>query len=362
MKNIRPLIGALSVSLLAAQPLVAADKPKTKAPAAPEAAAPEAPKAPSLPAVVAVVEGVEIKGPELEKNFNGFLASRQIPADALPPAERARGYQMILEEMIKEKLVEKRSAAVKVTDEEVAETFKKFTANLGPEEEVKKQILASGQTIEGIRDNIRTSLRQDHWLTAEVDKSGGVSDKDAETFYKENTEKFIQPPEVRASHILVRVPPESKPEVVVEKQKAAEAIAARVKKGEDFAKLAKELSEDPSAKENSGDLNFFGKEQMVPEFSEAAFKMKTGDISEPVRSQFGYHVIKVTDRHDAGTVPLEKVKPKLLAYLKGQKVEALKKEIRDKADVKVTLPAPPAEVPDAAAPAPAAPAPAPAKK
>lgn len=93
-----------------------------------------------------------------------------------------------------------------------------------------------------------------------------MTDKDAETFYKANTDKFVSPAEVRASHILVRVPPESKPEVVVEKQKAAEAIAARVKKGEDFAKLAKELSEDPSAKENSGDLNFFGKEQMVPEF------------------------------------------------------------------------------------------------
>lgn len=356
MKNIRPLLGALSVSLLATQLLVAADKPKPKAPAAPapiDLGAPPAAPAPALPHVVAVVEGAEIKGPELEKTFTGFLASRQIPADALPPAERARGYQMILEEMIKEKLVEKRSATVKVTDEEVAETFKKFTANLGPEEEVKKQIEASGQTLEGIRDNIRISLRQDHWLDAEVDKAGGVSDKDAETFYKANTDKFLSPPEVRASHILVKVPPESKPEVVIEKQKAAQAIADRVKKGEDFAKLAKELSDDPSAKENSGDLNFFGKDQMVPEFSEAAFKMKTGEISEPVRSQFGYHVIKVTDRHDAATVPLEKVKPKLLAFLKGQKVEALKKEIRDKAEVKINLPAPPPE--ELAAPAPPAP-------
>ena len=260
---------------------------------------------------------------------------------------------MILEEMIKEKLIEKRSAEVKVTDEEVTETFKKFTAKLGPEEEVKKQIEASGETIDGVRANIRTSLRQEHWLDAEVAKAGGVSDKDAETFYKANTEKFLSPPEVRASHILIRVEPQSKPEVVAEKEKAAKAIADRVKKGEDFAKLAKELSEDPSAKENSGDLNFFAKEQMVPEFSDAAFKMKTGDISEPVRSQFGYHVIKVTDRHDAGTVPLETVKPKLLAFLKGQKVEALKKEIREKAEVKVNLPAPPpAEATTAPIPAP----------
>ncbi|HYR59067.1 MAG TPA: peptidylprolyl isomerase [Chthoniobacteraceae bacterium] len=340
MKSLRPIVGALAVSLLTVHALPAAEPAKPEPPLIDIPALAAA--APALPAVVAVVEGAEIKGAELEKNFNGFLASRQIPADALPAAERARGYRMILEEMIAEKLVEKRASKIKVSDEEVSDTFKKVTANLGPEEEVKKQIEASGQTVELIRENIRSSLRQDHWLEGEIEKTGGVSDKDAEKFYKENTAKFLSPPQVRASHILVRVEPEAKPEVVVEKQKAAQAIANRVKKGEDFGKLAKELSEDPSAKQNGGDLDFFDKEQMVPEFSDAAFAMKKGEISDPVRSQFGYHVIKVTDRHDAETVPLEKVKPKLLAFLKGQKIDALKREIREKADVKVALPEPPA--------------------
>ncbi|MEA3210542.1 MAG: peptidyl-prolyl cis-trans isomerase [Chthoniobacter sp.] len=369
MKSTRPLVVALSVSLLSATSLLGAEPPKkSKAPTAPPAKATEEPKpakAPeeskpaeagsALPAVVAVVEGVEIKGPELEKTFVGFLASRQIPGDALPAPERARGYRMILEEMIKEKLVETRAAAVKVSEEEVNATFQKFTANLGPEAEVMKQIEASGQTVESIRENIRASLKQDHWLESEVDKAGGVADKEAEDFYKKNTEKFVSQAEVRASHILLRVPPEAKPEVVVEKEKAAQAIAARVKKGEDFAKLAKELSEDPSAKQNSGDLDFFKHDQMVPEFADVAFGMKTGEISDPVRSQFGYHVIKVTDRHESETMALEKVKPKLVAYLKVQKVEALKQEIRDKAEVKINLPEPPPEALPPAAPAPAAP-------
>lgn len=354
MKNIRPLLGAISATVLAGHSLLAADpgkdkpKPKAPAPAPLVDLTPPAAAAPALPAVVAVVEGAEIKGSELEKNFDGFLASRQIPGDALPPAERSRGYHMILDEMIKEKLIEKRASAIKVSDEEVADTFKKFTATMGSEEDVKKQIVASGQTIDGVKEKIRASLQQDHWLDAEIAKTGGVSDQDAETFYKANTAKFLSPPQVRASHILLRLAPEAKPEEVVAKQKAAEAIAARVKKGEDFAKLAQELSEDPSAKQNSGDLNFFSKEQMVPEFSEAAFAMKKGEVSEPVRSQFGYHVIKVTDRHDAETVPLEKVKPKLLAFLKQQKVEALKQEIRAKAEVKVTLPDAPPEAPEPA--------------
>ena len=356
MNTMRPLVGAIAASLLVSQSLFAADKAPPKAPSAPplvpDLAPPAAPAAPAvpLPAVVAVVEGIDIKSADLEKNFNGFLASRQIPAESLPAAERVRGYRMILEEMIKEKLIEKRASEIKVTEEEVNETFKKFTATLGPEEEVKKQIVASGQTVEGVRDNIRASLKQDHWLEAEVDKKGGVSDADAETFYKSNGDKFVQPPQVRASHILLRVEPEAKPAEIAAKEKAATAIAARVKKGEDFSKLAKELSEDPSAKENSGDLDFFDKEQMVPEFSKAAFAMKKGEISEPVRSQFGYHVIKVTDRREGETVPLEKVKPRLVAFLKNQKVEELKKEIRDKAEVKINLPEPPPEL--AAPPAP----------
>lgn len=354
MKSHRPFILAVSASILVANSLLGADAPAKKAkPAAPTAAAPApaaaaaaAPSA-SLPEVVAVVEGVEIKGPELEKTFNGFLASRQIPVDALPAAEKARGYRMILDEMIKEKLIEKRAAEVKVSDDEVNETFKKVTANIGSEAEIKKQIEASGQTVEAVRENIRSSLKQEHWLEAQVTKSGGVTDKDAEGFYKENNEKFIQPAQVRASHILVKLETDAKPETVVEKEKAAKVIAQRVKKGEDFAKLAMELSEDPSAKQNSGDLDFFGKEQMVPEFSEAAFAMKKGDISEPVRSPFGYHIIKVTDRKESETVPLEKVKPRVLDFLKGQKAEALKQEIREQAEVKIHLPeVPPAPVPE----------------
>ena len=360
MKNLRLLAGALAAISLTAEPIRAADrapaKPAAELPMVPDFGPPPA----ELPPVVAVVEGLEIKGADLEKTFTGFLASRQIPSEQLPPAERARGYRMVLEEMITEKLVAKRASAstVKVSDNEVTETFQKFTATLGPEEEVKKQMEASGQTADAVRNNIRASLQQDHWLSDEVDKQGGVSDRDAEAFYRQNSDKFVQPPQVRASHILLRVGPEAKAEEAAAKQKAAEAIAGRVKKGEDFAKLAKELSEDPSAKDNGGDLDFFDKDQMVPEFAAVAFAMKKGDVSEPVRSQFGYHVIKVTDRREGQAVPLETVKPRLLAFLKNQKVEQLKRTIRETADVKINLPEPPPEESEAEpGPAPVSPPP-----
>lgn len=357
MKAPRPLVAALSFSLLASSSVFAApptpSKGKTPAatPATATAPAPET-KQTELPPVVAVVEGEEIKKEELEKTFGGFLQARQMTPEALPPGEKARGYWMILEEMIKEKLVEQRSSAIKVTDEEVTETFKKFTAKMGSEEDIQKQIAASGQTMDKVREDIRNSMRQDRWLEQEMTKSGGVTDQDAESFYKKNTDKFVTPPQVRASHILIKVAPDAKPETVLEKEKAAKAVSDRVKKGEDFAKLAQELSEDPSAKENSGDLNFFAKEQMVPEFSEVAFAMKKGDISEPVRSQFGYHVIKVTDRKDSETVALEKIKPRIVDHLKQRKADEMKRELRAKADVKVHLLEPPESAPEAAPVAP----------
>jgi parvulin-like peptidyl-prolyl isomerase len=354
MKSQGPLTIAVALTF-AASSLMAADAPKKKpAPVAPAAAAP-ATKAAPLPDPVAIVEGEPIKKAELEEAFANVLAAQKVPIASIPEEQRAMGYRMILDEMIIDKLLIKRSAETKVTDEEVAAQFERIKANFGSEEELKKQLDAAGQTVEKVKTGMKMRLRQEHWIDEQIKGKADVTDADAEDFYKKNPEQFKSPEQVRASHILIAVPQDAKPEVVVEKEKAAQAIAARVKKGEPFDKLAKELSEDPSAKENSGDLDFFTKEAMVPEFSKAAFSMKKDEISDPVRSQFGYHVIKVTDRKDAETVTLEKAKPQLLAYLQRQKkqseIEKIVKDIRAKAEVKVNLP-------DAPAPAPV-PAPAP---
>ena len=131
--------------------------------------------------------------------------------------------------------------------------------------------------------------------------------------------------------------------MVAEKEKVAKGLLDRVNKGEDFAKLAAEKSEDPSAKKNSGDLDFFARDQMLPEFADAAFKMKQDEVSaEPVRSQFGYHLIKMTGHKDAETMTLDAVKPQLVGYLKNQKKQQemvkVVKAMRETADVKINLP------------------------
>jgi parvulin-like peptidyl-prolyl isomerase len=340
MKTSGPLTLAFSLSFAAAVSVMGADKPN---PAPAEPAAPPAPaKAAVIPDPVAIVEGHEIKKAELDKALGNVLAAQGIPASQLPDDQRLQGYHMVLDNMIIERLIADRSEKEKVTPEEVAAQFDKLKAKFGSDEELKKQLEKAGETEDKVKNGIRERLQQQHWMDAQVIGKTDVTDADAEDFYKKNPEQFKSPERVRASHILIAVPEDAKPEVVAQKQKAAQAIADRVKKGEAFDKLAKELSEDPSAKENSGDLDFFTKEQMVPEFANAAFSMKKDEISNPVRSSFGFHIIKVTDHKDAETVTLEKVKPQLLAYLKQQKktaaLEKIVQDIKEKADIKVNLP------------------------
>lgn len=350
MKSISPfrlaavLVCGASITAWAADAAKEAKAPP--APTAPPAAAPGEPApAPAkpyvLPEVVATVEGIEIKKDELQKSFNTMLAAQGVSAEAVPAAQLGQAYHMILDELIVEKLLTKRSAEVKVTDADVTAAFEKFKGNFGSPEEMKAQLEKNGQSEDALKLDIRNSLQEQHWLDSQIKDTAPVTEADAKAFYEGNPQQFQKPEQVRASHILLKLAPDAKPAEVVEKEKQASAIAARAKGGEDFAKLATELSEDPSAKQNAGDLNYFSKEQMVPEFSDAAFAMKKDDISDPVRSQFGYHIIKVTDHKGGEKMTLDQVKPQLIAFLQRQKKQkemtALIKSVREKADVKVNL-------------------------
>jgi peptidyl-prolyl cis-trans isomerase C len=318
----------------------------------------------TLPDPVAVVEGATISSADLEKAFKNVLAQQKVEPATVSDDQRIRGYHIVLDDMIIDKLVAKRAAGVKVPDDEVNAQWERIKGNFGSEAELKKQVEAAGETLDKVKQGLRDRIQQEHWIDAQVGDKAKVTDADAEDFYKKNPDQFKEPEQVRASHILVKVEQDAKPEVVVQKQKAAQAIADRVKKGEDFAKVAKELSDDPGSKEKGGDLNFFQHDAMVKEFADAAFAMKKDEISDPVRSEFGYHIIKVTDRKSAGTVSLDQVKPQLVAFLQKKKkqteIEKLVEDIRAKADVKVNLPEAPAPAAPASAPAPA-PQPAPAR-
>ena len=140
-------------------------------------------------------------------------------------------------------------------------------------------------------------------LLAEAD----VSDAQVADFYKKNIEKFKEKEQVKARHILIKVAADAAPEVEAKAKSKILEIQAKIKAGSDFAKMAKKFSQGPS-NSRGGDLGWFGHGSMVKSFEEAAFALKPGQVSEPVRTQFGFHLIKVEDYKPAGTRELAEVK------------------------------------------------------
>ena len=138
-----------------------------------------------------------------------------------------------------------------------------------------------------------------------------IGDDAVADFYQKNAAQFATPEVAHARHILVRVDEKASAEDQAKAKAKIEAVAARLKAGEDFAAVAKEVSEDPGSAVQGGDLGWFQHGQMVPEFDKAAFALKTGEVSAPVKTQFGWHLILLEERKEAGQKPLDEVKDQI---------------------------------------------------
>jgi peptidyl-prolyl cis-trans isomerase C len=141
----------------------------------------------------------------------------------------------------------------------------------------------------------------------EIMAKAKVSDQDIKDYYDKNKDSFVVATEIRASHILVKT------------EEDAQKVLARLKKGEKFEAIAKAVSLDTASAKNGGDIGFFKKGQMVPEFERAAASLKVGEISIPVKTQFGVHIIKVTDKKTGAPIEFEKVRDLISQKLSGEK-------------------------------------------
>jgi peptidyl-prolyl cis-trans isomerase C len=311
----------------------------TNAAAASETGAPSV----ELKDPVAKVNGEDITKAQVVEAFNAAVQTSGVKAADLTPEQKMTGYRQIIDELIMDKLVAKAAASETVAAEDVAAEIAKLKKQFPSEEAFQAQLKEAGQSPEKLQTAIQTMLQQQRWMQSQIKDGEQITEADAKKFYDTNTEEFKNPETVKASHILFLVNKDDSEDVSKQKEAAAKKAAVRAKKGEDFNKLAKELSEEPGAKESGGDLGFFAKDRMVPEFANAAFTQKPGSISDPVKTQFGWHVIKVTEKKPAGTVPFEEVKAQITAYLKSAKqreaVQAVLKKLKDSAQIESTLPA-----------------------
>jgi peptidyl-prolyl cis-trans isomerase C len=213
------------------------------------------------------------------------------------------------------------------------------------QEALKKGLDKSPEFRQKVEDFKKLTLISE-LIGQEVMSKAKVSDQEVKDYYNKHKEDFATTSQIRASHILVKTEDE------------ANKVLERLKKGEKFETLARELSLDKASAKHGGDVGFFGRGQMVPEFERAAASLKVGQISEPVKTQFGYHIIKVTGRKTGPVLPFDRVKEVIAQKLAGERQkEAFDKyidEIRKNYTVTInkeavqamqpeTAPAPPAE-------------------
>lgn len=246
---------------------------------------------------------------------------------------------LLNEEMDKRKIT--------VSKEEIADGEKEIISRFGTKEQFEQILKSNGVSYKKFKKDLEDEIRMKKFVDSVAMVSIGESV--AKKYYDDNIDKFKYPKRVRASHILIsanenqiaeKIKEENKDiseeelktkvqdEMNAKKEKAQKLQAQLKNLPKNFAKLAKENSEDIVSAARGGDLGFFAKEEMVPTFANVAFSIAPNTISDVVKTDFGYHIIMVTDRNEAGTLTFEQSKKDIINYLEGRdKVEILKSKI-----------------------------------
>ena len=345
------IAAAVVCRALAEEKPKAAAAPAVKNPAATTSAA-------STGEVVARVNGSVINRKDLDASVHALVLQMARQGREILPDVTARLEHDVLEEMIGRQLLlqEGSKHPPADVDQKVQAQIELVTKQLGGDEQLKQALTETGSTLAEYAKRVHDNVIIQDTIQQFIDKEVKITPEEIKSFYDKNPDQFRQPETVRASHILIRVAPGAGDDVKKEKRAQIEAARSLVRGGEKFADVARKISEDPGSAANGGDLGFFPRGKMVPEFDAAAFSLKTNTVSDVITTQFGYHVLLVTDRKLAQTVPFDQVKDDLGKFLKQRKGNEVAQnhvaELRKAAKVEILLPAPAsvAETPPVPAP------------
>lgn len=258
-----------------------------------------------------ITAGAIIAGVVYQVNRTDAVASvdgDKITKDQLYEVLMSQGGTDVLDSMIEQKVINKEAEkkSVTVSEKELNKELDALITSYGGEDTFNQALEASGIKEKEVKKDLETNLKAKKLVEDTIE----ISEDEMKSYFDENKDSFDQPEQVKASHILVK------------DEKTANEVKKKLSDGEKFADLAKEYSTDTASKEDGGNLGYFSKEDMVQEFSDAAFNLKADAISNPVKTEYGYHIIKVTDKKEAQDANYENSKDEIKQLLLENKFQS----------------------------------------
>ncbi len=295
-----------------------------------------------FPDVVATVNGQPISGRDLEKSIGMELESIGSPEwKNLREDYRGNLLYNLVTGLINSKLIYDEAVAngTSVTDAEVQDEYLKVARTFKNDEEMNAFLAGQNINSEKMIENIHQSLVISKYVDGAIRRTVTVTPEEIERYYSDNPDQFRHPDIVRTSHIMIVAGKNQKEDALARQR--IDDLMARLGKGEDFAALAREYSEGPSASQG-GDIGYASREMLPEEYAEAAFSLPVGEI-KTVKTQEGYFIVKVTGRKKAGKSTLDEAKEQLTEFLINEKTQQeLQKKInrlRNQADIEILIPA-----------------------
>jgi peptidyl-prolyl cis-trans isomerase SurA len=295
--------------------------------------------------LAAVVNDELITLSELEERAGPpYRQALQMPAGPGRDKARAQALRAAFDQLLAEKLLEGQVASlqIEVADSEVDAAVEDVKhSNRLNDQQLAMAVQNQGMTMETFRTNMKKQLEYLRIMQLKVRNRVKVADEDVRNYYQTHPQMFAGEEQVRVRHIFLEIPPKATSTQDAAIRRKGERILQRLRSGEDFAKVAKEVSEGPSAKDG-GDLGFLKRGTSQPEVDRVAFGLRPGEISGLVKTRFGYQILKIEDRRMGGAQPFEQVREQIRDRLYNEQLETFKNqyvaELRKDALIETKLP------------------------
>ena len=294
----------------------------------------------SLPEVTARVNDTDIKREVILRELNKIIRKYQAKGMTLNADQLKTTAKKLIDDEIGRTLLLQRGKkiGVLVTPEMVNRKINQIKGTFKSNAVFEHKLADRGMSLDQYQEELRTDLIMDQVIKKEVESKIKIDEKELKAHYDKNIDKFRTPDKVRASVILIKLLPNSSSERKRQAvRKKMESILEQIKGGTDFAGLAKKFSQDSLAPKG-GDLGFFAKNRMLPAFSERAFQLKVGGVSEIFQTKHGLHILKVTDKKPGDDRPFENekesIRKTLIEKKSAQATRAFVQTLKKQADLK----------------------------